>query len=58
MERINILEKLKDTPIGTKLYSPICGECSLRWIGVHSLYPIEVCDILGDAIFLEKMVYM
>ena len=30
---MNIAEILKDSPKGTKLYSPICGECEL--IGVH-----------------------
>lgn len=28
-ERVNIAELLKDCPKGTKLYSPICGECEL-----------------------------
>ena len=32
----NIAEILKDYPKGTKLYSPICGECKL--IGVHREY--------------------
>ena len=27
MEKINIAELLKDCPRGTKLYSPLCGEC-------------------------------
>lgn len=27
MEKINIAEILKDCPKGTKLYSPLCGEC-------------------------------
>ena len=26
---INIAEILKDCPKGTKLYSPLCGECQL-----------------------------
>lgn len=29
MKKIDLVEILKDCPIGTKLYSPICGECSL-----------------------------
>lgn len=28
-EKINIAEILKDAPDGTKLWSPICGECTL-----------------------------
>lgn len=31
-EKINIAEILKDKPQGTKLYSPICGECKLSYI--------------------------
>lgn len=30
--KINIAEILKDKPQGTKLYSPICGECKLSYI--------------------------
>lgn len=29
---INIAEKLKNASKGTKLYSPICGECTLHYI--------------------------
>lgn len=28
-DNLNLIEILKDTPKGTKLYSPICGECKL-----------------------------
>lgn len=31
-EKVNIAEILKDKPQGTKLYSPICGECKLSYI--------------------------
>lgn len=31
-EKINIAEILKDKPEGTKLYSPICGECKLSYV--------------------------
>lgn len=31
-EPINIAEILKDAPKGTKLYSPICGECELNCV--------------------------
>lgn len=30
--KINIAELLKDCPIGTKLYSPLCGECRVSYI--------------------------
>ena len=31
-EKINIAEILKDKAEGTKLYSPICGECKLSYV--------------------------
>lgn len=31
-ENINLVEILKDAPKGTKLWSPICGECEYRYI--------------------------
>ena len=30
--KINVAEILKDKPQGTKLYSPICGECKLSYV--------------------------
>lgn len=33
-KKINIAELLKDCPIGTKLYSPLCGECIFE--DIHS----------------------
>ena len=38
-EKINIAEILKDKPQGTKLYSPICGECKLSYIESEKLEP-------------------
>lgn len=38
-ENINIAEILKDKPQGTKLYSPICGECKLSYIESEKLEP-------------------
>lgn len=35
---MNIAEILKDCPKGTKLYSPICGECELEEIGSFYIY--------------------
>lgn len=40
----SIAEKLKDAPMGTKLYSPICGECTLDSV---SPYSISVKDCTG-----------
>lgn len=31
-KNINIAKILKNVPKGTKLWSPICGECKLRYI--------------------------
>lgn len=40
---INIVEKLKDCPKGTKLYSPICGEVELDRINMgNHKFPIIV----------------
>lgn len=40
-EKLNIAEKLKDVPKGTKLWSPICGECILNKVTTDSAFPIE-----------------
>lgn len=40
---INVAEKLKDCPKGTKLYSPMCGEVELDRINIgHHKFPIIV----------------
>lgn len=36
-KKINIAELLKDCPIGTKLYSPLCGECKLDTVTCKSI---------------------
>lgn len=48
---INILEILKDAPIGTELYSPILGECTLDSISTTGTFRINVRKLLtpGDA---------
>lgn len=43
-ENINLIEILKDAPKGTKLWSPLCGECKLYKVDVFSQYPIKVDD--------------
>lgn len=47
---VNILEILKDAPIGTKLYSPIFGDCELDYISETGTYKINVKKVLipGD----------
>lgn len=40
-EKLNLLEILKDAPKGTKLWSPICGECTLvEVLNGENLHPI------------------
>lgn len=41
---MNLVEILKNVPIGTKLYSPICGECELICTNNGDIYPITVKD--------------
>ena len=41
-ENINLVEILKNAPRGTKLWSPLCGECSLYGIDMSSDVPIIV----------------
>ena len=46
-ENLDLVEILKDCPIGMKLYSPLCGEVVLNSVDEYCIdYPIEVnCDI-------------
>ena len=40
-ENLNLVEILKDAPKGTKLWSPICGECTLvEVLNGENLHPI------------------
>ena len=40
--KVNLVEILKDCPKGTKLWSPICGECIFQYINMSLVFPI-VC---------------
>lgn len=57
MNKINILEILKNVPIGTKLYSPLCGEVTLHEIDEKAEYPISVSDNGGHILFTEDGKY-
>lgn len=46
-EKLNLVELLKDAPKGTKLWSPICGECEFLEILEERLSPIK-CRALED----------
>lgn len=61
MKNINIAEILKNYPKGTKLYSPICGECELEVIQVeledeyyHPSHPIRCTQSNGCNINFDK----
>ena len=42
-ENINLIDILKDAPIGTKLWSPLCGECEFRGIlSSNNVFQIRV----------------
>lgn len=54
-EKINIAQVLKGKPRGTKLYSPICGECELSYIESEKFEPqiaIE-SEAFGDFYFWD-----
>ena len=47
-ENINLVEILKNAPKGTKLWSPVCGECEIMEVGEYDNdYPI-VCMTKSD----------
>lgn len=48
-KELNLVEILKDCPKGTKLWSPICGECTLESID-DSKYPITLLFQRGESI--------
>lgn len=50
--KLNIAEILKDKPQGTKLYSPICGECELSYVEpIESEPQISVESTMGFGVF-------
>ena len=50
---INIAKILKNKKVGTKLYSPIFGECFLRKIDFKARYPIAIEDKNLEDYFLQ-----
>ena len=49
-ENLNLVEKLKDVPKGTKLWSPVCGECELFDVNIIcKTFPI-VCIGIDDGL--------
>lgn len=63
INKINLVEILKDAPQGTKLYSPIFGECELEEVRLTENIPfpiiVEVCSEEGitDTQFFTKYGY-
>lgn len=55
---INLVEILKDTPKGTKLYSTIFGEVSFDHIDKDEFYPIKVETISGAESLVTKKAYL
>lgn len=51
---MNIAEKLKDAPKGTKLYSPIIGECELECVYLDTYYPIKATTKQGIYTFTSE----
>lgn len=49
---INVAEILKYCPKGMKLYSPICGDCTLKCVSLDEEYPIEVVPCSNNDIQL------
>lgn len=52
-ENINLVEILKDAPRGTKLWSPLCGECNFIEIKAKFEYPI-VCDAEDKIVLFDE----
>ncbi len=50
--KINIAENLMDCPMGTKLYSPLCGECTLHEVVKDKIF-IRTCSNERIVIFDE-----
>jgi len=48
-QKTNIAELLKDAPKGTKLYSPVCGECELLKVNNDDGF-IEVQDVDNETL--------
>lgn len=46
-ENLNLTKILKNAPKGTKLWSPIIGECELVEVNENRIYPIK-CEALED----------
>lgn len=53
-ENLNLVEILKNVPTGTKLYSPIFGECEFIKIDSGCTYCIRVSTITRENHIIER----
>lgn len=53
-KNINLLEILKGIPDGTKLWSPVCGECEVESIIHCDAYPIRATHGKGNETLFYK----
>lgn len=58
-ENLDLAEILKNCLIGTKLYSPLIGECELRSVNEKGDYPIQVlaCNATVYCYFTKQGIY-
>lgn len=57
-ENINLVEILKDAPKGTKLWSPLCGECILDDIDTSMTSVAPICvEVKGNEKYLDSMLF-
>lgn len=54
-KNLNLVEILKDAPKGTKLWSPLCGECELVAVEENYTYPILCKASDGKEINFTKL---
>ena len=47
-EKLDLVKILNDAPKGTKLWSPVCGECEFLEINGDNPYPIKCKPLDGD----------
>ena len=57
-ENLNLVEILKDASKGTKLWSPLCGECILDDIDTSMTSVAPICvEVKGNEKYLDSMLF-
>lgn len=54
MQKLDLVEILKDCSKGTKLYSPICGECELTYVDFRNS---RSCAIVVKALCKNPIIH-